>query len=890
MALRRPKATWLAALIALAALGAIDIAARNQQRSHEWSSQRDAARFLTGDEVTITGRVLRDSATRRRGESSSEIVDVESESVCVGPEPSHEAIRVRVGQGEAADPASALREDGPSLYEVQAEQRRDRGDADTASGAPAAAGECFPAALAMRVTVYPHEGDDERGGSVRKIQYGERLRFTTKLRAPRNFGNPGAWDYAGYLREQGIFALGAARADRVEALAPGKTSGWRAWRSRVRRSILARTEALWDERHAGLIAAMVVGDKSEIRRDTRQQFQRTGIYHILVVSGMNVGILAAVVFWCLKRLRIGQITASIVTVLLAIAYAVLTEAGAPIVRATLMLTIYLGARLLYRERAPLNAVGLAGLILLVADPRALFDASFQLTFLSVIAIAGIAVPLLERTSEPYQRALWHIDSTAYDLTLPPRVTQFRLDLRLLEGRLSALVGRFASRRLVLGGVRAALYAFELFTVSAIAQLALALPMAAYFHRAVLAGLPTNLLAVPLTGILMPAASAAVALAYVSPVLAKPGALIAAWSLDGIQWSMDFVGRWRAADWRVAAPGAPALAVCAMAVGACLLAARWKGEQKVPRLGLTSSLGMTGKLGMTEKLGMAGCLALLLVSAVLVVMPRQADVRPGILEITAIDVGQADSTLIVTPEGRTVLVDAAGPLGPFPSEFDFGEDVIAPYLWSRGIIRLDAVVLSHAHSDHMGGMRSIVANFRPRQLWLGANAPSPALDELLGEARQQEAEIAFRSGGEEFIFGAAEFRVLWPPRAWESKGKNRNDDSLVLRVSYGNTSALLAADADTRIERRMKAPPTTLLRVAHNGSATSTSPEFLDEVRPRYAAISVGARNQFRHPRPEVLARLAERGIATFRSDVQGATTFYLDGEKVTPRCRACPNR
>ncbi len=212
------------------------------------------------------------------------------------------------------------------------------------------------------------------------------------------------------------------------------------WRSRMHRGIIAKVHELWPPREAALIDAMVIGDEAFIDRDTRADFQRSGTYHVLVVSGMNVSILAFVVFWALRRLRIGDVPATLLTVAFCVAYAFTTEVGAPVWRATLMCAIYLGTRLLYRDRAMVNALGAAALGLLIFDPSQLFTASFQMTFVCVLIVAAIGIPILQRTSQLQKQALSNWDSASYAALLPPRVAQFRVDLQFIAARLARFRG------------------------------------------------------------------------------------------------------------------------------------------------------------------------------------------------------------------------------------------------------------------------------------------------------------------------------------------------------------------------------------------------------------------------------------------------------------------
>jgi competence protein ComEC len=257
-------------------------------------------------------------------------------------------------------------------------------------------------------------------------------------------------------------------------------------------------------------------------------------------------------------------------------------------------------------------------------------------------------------------------------------------------------------------------------------------------------------------------------------------------------------------------------------------------------------------------------------------------------MSVIDVGQGDSILVVFPDGQRLLVDGGG-IPAFGhqtrSQLDTGEDVVAPYLWDRGMRSVDIVALSHAHEDHIGGLPALVADFHPRELWTGATPDSPAWRSLRAQAVGSGVKVVPLAAPTHFDFGRAAIEVLAPLPDYVANDIPKNNDSLVLRIRFGSRSFLLTGDAEKPIERRMleenEIQPSDVLKVAHHGSRTSSTEDFLSAANPAFAIISVGLDNSYGHPNRDVLDRLREHHAAVFRTDERGLVTVRTDGWRLT---------
>jgi competence protein ComEC len=714
------------------------------------------------------------------------------------------------------------------------------------------------------------------------LRCGDVVEAPVRIKLAERYRDPGAWQYADYLLAQGIGAHASVRASKITLLDSSAASSirvdhaaqmqcriyaaqsWASGRvidyvhSRANRRLPELMRLSQDD--AGMLNAMLFGDRAGLNKTQRVGFERTGSFHLFVVSGMHVGLLAGLMFWLARRLKLRELLATLVTIVLTFGYALLTGFGAPVQRALFMTVIFLLARLLLRDRNVLNALGAAALGVLIWTPAALFEASFQMTFLAIVAIGGIAVPLAERTFLPYAHAADHLWDKWIDIGLPPRVAQFRLMLRLWSEAIAGIAGDWA-RGLPSLLVRSSFWALELALIGAVAEMVMVLPMAVYFHRATMFAVPTNMLSVPLVAILAPIAIITFCTSLLgSWVALLPGAATAL-LLHGVTGVIGRVSAVHAADLRVPPPVWWIALLAVVAWAFCCWAVR-----------RSRSWAWTA-------------VVVLAVVPLMVLWPEPAIVSPGMMEVTAIDVGQGDSIFIVGPDGSTMLLDAGGPVGGVTeaaeatSRFDIGEEVVSPYLWSRRFRRLDVLALSHAHSDHMGGMPAVMRSFKPRELWVSIDPSSDAYRALLSEARELGVQVRHFHAGDQLAWGGTQVTILAPETGYANPREPVNNDSLVMRIEYGKSSVLLEGDAEAPSEREMlthgRVAAVTLLKIGHHGSRTSTTQEFLDAAAPKDAVVSVGRGNTFGHPRYEVIERIAEARVKLYRTDQFGLTTFLL---------------
>ncbi|MGH9681378.1 MAG: DNA internalization-related competence protein ComEC/Rec2, partial [Candidatus Acidiferrales bacterium] len=591
----------------------------------------------------------------------------------------------------------------------------------------------------------------------------------------------------------------------------------------------------------------------------------------LVLAGLHVGALAAFFIWAGRRMRLSLFSRTILTMAALAAYVGIVEDRPPILRAALMAAIYLFAQLFYRRMDLLNMASLSALLILVVRPSEIADSSFLLSYSAIAIIGALAIPWLGQKSEPYRFGLANLEDVSRDVSHPPRVIQFRIEMRAAAEWVSRHLPQFARRfgpGLLTGPSRIALFFFEVMVISAILQFGMLPPLAYYFHRVTLAGPFANIPAVLLTGLAVPLGFITLATSFVSPSIAGMLARVLGMLFSALDACVHWFALWHRASYRI--PGPPLAVVAIYVALAVVLSAAIRRRKN-------------------RWWQAAAALPLIAAAAVIATYPFSPRLSGKNLELTVLDVGQGDSLFVSYPGGQTMLVDGGGELGNFHeagmhSGIDVGEDVVSPYLWSRGLKQIDVVALTHAHLDHLGGLPSVLKNFKVGSLWVGRDVDSADYRGLLAVARKRGVPIRHLKQGDSFRWEDVSGNVLWPEDDDETQSA-KNDDSLVMRLADGSQSMLLAGDIEKPSERQLVSEGEPLrdnfLKVPHHGSKTSTTDPFLSAVHPSFAAISVGRNNSFGHPSPEVLDRLKAAGVRFYRTDRDGAITAVTDGTRLT---------
>jgi competence protein ComEC len=689
------------------------------------------------------------------------------------------------------------------------------------------------------------------------LAYGDVVRIKTRLRFPHNYGNPGSRDMEKrfLFRETLVRGTVGSEADLV-VLRRGQGNGVKTYLEAFRSDLRTLIGEHAPSPHAQIIQASILGNQKEIPPATMELFNRTGTSHIIAISGFNIAIISAffvllirgtVTFfpYLLLRFDINKWTV-ILTVVPVIAFTYAAGAGISVVRATIMVIAFMAALLIGRNRDLFNALAIAAFIILAIAPYSLFDVSFQLSFAAVGSILFIT-PILSRF-------------------LPAAVPN------------EQTAGRVFARK--------ALRAVMLFLIVTAGATMGTLPLIAfYFNRLSTVVLPVNLAVVPVLGFLaIPVSTAIMAVAPVSTAAAVFLIQTATFLVD---ISLRIVGFFSALPWSSLPVSTPTIPEMTLYYLLLYASCRYLDTVK-PAEGIVHPVGET--VSRRRKFALAAVVCLVLFAADGVYLYGR-DRHPGNLSVSFLDVGQGNAALIRFPAGTKMMVDGGGAPG---NSFDVGKVVLAPYLHHEKIGKIHIVVFTHAHPDHMAGLIHILANFNVDEVWSnGEETATDAYRQMIKIIKDQGIRHRIVSAkAPAAVIDGVQIRFLNPPFSRSGLSGTHGDDyasanadSLVMRLTYGDTSFLLAADIsgaeEAEIIRSGADIRSQVLLVPHHGSALSGTASFLAAVRPAVAVISCGRDNVFGFPHPEVTNRLRPYVTKLYRTDTNGAVTVTSDGKNLS---------
>lgn len=733
--------------------------------------------------------------------------------------------RVLTGEavGGESDSARSQASDGNAAAEAVSE---------TASVPPG-----FPSRLALS-WYGGFRGEDTQ--TVPGLLPGERWQLTVRLRRPHGNANPHGFDYEVWLLEQGLRATGYVRSDRrsssvnrkLDDFAPGFSHAVERSRHWLRERIVS---ALPGKEYAGVIVALVVGDQRAIAQSDWQVFNRTGIGHLISISGLHItmvaGMFAALFSYLWRRsfftrarlpLRLpAQKAAALAGVAMALVYVLLAGFGVPAQRTLYMLAVVAAALWFDRLTSVSHVLCLALAVVILFDPWAVLWPGFWLSFgaVAVILYASVGrvkpVPPDVMAQLAAQTAAEH--NAAEPASSPSAVPAWKRGWHVVHASL-----REASRTqyaVTIGLVPLTMLLFgQVSLISPLAN-AIAIPLVSFVVTPL-----------ALAGSVLPAPLSVWVLGFAHECIVWL-AQVMAWmsSLPSAVWSAPIP------EWSI--------------FGAALIGTLW----------LLAPRGWP-----LRWLGLAGWLPLLL--------NAPATPREGEMWVTAFDVGQGTALLIETP-GRRLLYDT-GPV--YSPESDGGSRVILPYLKARGIDYLDGVVISHSDTDHAGGALSL----------LDAIAVGWVSSSLSEDHQINRAAAAHRrcEAGQMWEWDGLRFEMLHPsPESYDNPHLKPNSRSCTLKISHAAGAILLPGDIERNDEAALLDSQGEHLRAdvllaPHHGSGTSSTRAFLEAVNPQLALFQVGYRNRYKHPKREVYERYGELGVRRLRSDESGAVMLRFNSK------------
>ncbi|HRH42979.1 MAG TPA: ComEC/Rec2 family competence protein [Pyrinomonadaceae bacterium] len=734
------------------------------------------------------------------------------------------------------------------------------------------------------------------------IGYGTKLRVACELRREEKFQNPGGISNKQILDRQGIDATAIIKSPLlIENLGKIKTFAPFEWLSERRQNLIIEFKKHFSVSTAGVLIASLLGNKYHLDKTTSESFREGGTFHILVISGLQITFIGGLAILFLRQFTRNRFWQFLLANLFLWAYTIAVGADPPVTRAALMFTVWYFAFVIFRQGTLLNTLAISALALLFWQPSNLFDQSFQLTFMCVLAIVAMSVPLLEKLQAIGK---WHPQA---ETPVPPKAPNclktwcetFYWSEKNWQKELSRTVWQcklfktpYAEKLEHWRLQKILRYIVETIIVSMIVQVWLIPFGVIYFHRISVFSILLNVPVGALIAIESLTAIVGVFIAQLSEILAAPFM----WITEVLNWlilniTLFVIGF----DW-----SSFRLPHYAGQFGIIYLV------YFVPIIALTIFLLQWSPFALKFKIQNSrfkiwfAFLSFLIFLTIIIFHPFSAPKTDGKLHVDFLDVGQGDSALVTMPTGETLLIDGGGranfnkiyvqredeePELFEPDVQNIGETVVSKFLWEKGYSKIDYLLPTHADTDHIQGLTDVARNFSINSALI---ARTPLQDEDFAAfnkvLEQKQIPVTMVKRGDVLNFGEVKIEVLSPNADANPNAKWENNESIVLRIIYGETKFLMTGDMEKGAENEVLQLPQMLqsdvVKVAHHGSRTSSTQELIRATNAKLAIISVGKVSPFGHPHEEVVDRWKKSGAKTMTTGENGTISIISDGKNL----------
>ena len=662
------------------------------------------------------------------------------------------------------------------------------------------------------------------------LEYGDKIFITGEFQEPQGMRNEGGFNYKEYLKSLNIY--GSVKAKNIKVIEQNKGNIFMNFTYKISDEIKENIEEFMGEKYSGLLIGLLLGDSSKIDENMEENFKITSLTHILAVSGAQVSYIIVAMYSLLKR-KIGIQKTRVVIIASLIFYTALTGFSPSIVRAGIMGIILMISGLVFRKNDIINSIAISLFFMLVYNPFLLENVGLQLSYLGTIGIIGFNKTII---------------LILKNIQIRNRKWKYKINRKLI---------------LLISKIK------EILAVTMSASLAVVPVMIYHFNLFGTYFLITNLLASIIIGPITLLGTLLVIISFISINIAKILSYILKFLIDILLFISSF-SKLPISKIYIPTPKISFIIIIYLSLIISLFIYKVFHERN-PNTTILRVRNLLALVKYKFKQNRNDIIKRIVIINIVIFLciifiPRD-------IQINFVDVGQGDSTFIITPKNKTILIDGGG---SNTGSFDVGENTLLPYILDKGYNKIDLMIISHFDSDHVGGLLTILEEIKVEKVLIAKQEEqSENYKRFLNIVKEKNIPVIIGKEGEKINIEKDLYLDILFPESEQIEENMINNNSLVFNMHYNNFSMLFTGDIEEIAEKRIieitnkSRLKADIIKIPHHGSKTSSTRELLERVLPKIALIGVGKDNLFGHPSSETIDKLNELKIKTYRTDING---------------------